>query len=751
MDVNLGSAQLKKSFFPDSFDSSTTANFGECIPQFCKDVAPNTHVSVDMRSGVRLAPLSLPTFGKAYLKSYFFYNRISDLYPPFDNLLTQTTFTSGNGVSYIPDSVPNLPLSCLWAMVLSNSIVSYYKLDSAASLNEGVLSYTRYTLTPLDFGVLNIPAHIKDGMLDPCSDFIFAQRGLSSSFIKNLETNVPNSSYPFGNFSRIQLDDSPGGLVEPGSADFLVRCKYANAHYFDGTKFVKYDLTVPGSATEYVIAVRLTDSGKFLRKLLLGLGYKIGNYSSVVSMLPLFAYYFNYFDTFAPKRFLQRIDTSAYKLLNYCVQTGRDLLDRWYIGDTTFGSSLNLGSEFVDELCGCFYTEDTDYYTSQIIGQISDFGSYIDQPYLGYDSEDGLDKVLVATGSPSSSATGYFNFSSSSVSEGSDFANAHQQSQQNILSRLTEFLNIRSLVGGELAETLKAVYGVDVKDVLDMHRTYVGSSSVDVEFSDVFSTAETQQGSLGEYAGKALGFGQNGQLSFDCPVEGFFMCFSTIVPRTQYVDGVNPCRFHVKGTDFYNPKFDGLTLLPTRALSFFGHDTSYYGTTSSNADNHSFGNAPIYQEYKTKTQGVLNGDLSLRSTQASYDSFTMDRCIANEPYFVIQSSPSAPYNVEFVDANISQLTCGTSWRYLGRWLWYGRFDRIFVNAREVFSTYTKESWETFFNSFVTRQSFRTDDNLIVHNIVDLKLNSAMLPVADSYMTKDLYELENGKGVRAKGQ
>lgn len=735
MEVNLGSSQLKKNFFPDSFDSSTTLNFGECIPQFCRAVVPNTHASIDIRSGVRLAPLSLPTFGKAFLKSYVFYNRISDIWPPFDNFLTQTPYTGASALGYIPSEVPSVPLSMLWAIVLSNSTVTYYRQTAAigSTTSKSPVNKTKFQLSVAS-----------SGTYDPGADLIFAQRGFGSTSYRDYLLNNSGLNPVFGTNFKVVQDSSSPDFVSPNSADFLVPDLSGSSglYKFDSSNG-KYVPNPRTAGTIYCMAVRLNDSGKLLRKIFLGLGYKIGNYRKRVSILPLFAFYYNYFDTFAPKRFLQLIDTPAYKLMNLCTLSGEPFSTVVYnygfeneLTNSTTGMPTNLMNEFINDLCSCYYTEDTDYYTSQIIGEINNFGGNINYRVMGASRTEGVQLQGISNYTPD-------------AAPGVDLSGnvLHTEAQQNVLSRLTEFLNIRSLSGGKIAETLKAVYGIDVKDVLDGHRSYIGSSSIDVEFSDVFSTAETPQGSLGEYAGKAMGFGQNGSFNVDCPVHGYIICFDTIIPRTQFVDGVNPTLFHTLYTDYYNSKFDGLTLLPTSSLSIYGHDTvCSYSNGDSNADSHSFGNAPIYAEYKTATQGILNGDMSLKSTQNSYDSFTMDKVIANEPIQVDEVADDS-YAVTVVEGFPANMTAATSWRYIGRWLWYGRFDRIFVNNRDI----PFDSFDVVLDGFSVRRSERTDDNLIVHNIIDLKLNSSMLPLADSYLTKDLWELQNTVGVRTQSE
>ena len=73
----------------------------------------------------------------------------------------------------------------------------------------------------------------------------------------------------------------------------------------------------------------------------------------------------------------------------------------------------------------------------------------------------------------------------------------HTQSQQNVLARLTNFVNRRSILGGKIADLLESVFGIPAKDVLKDDNPYVGSSIIDVDFSDVFSTAETAKAHRG--------------------------------------------------------------------------------------------------------------------------------------------------------------------------------------------------------------------------------------------------------------
>lgn len=740
---------MSKSFFPISFDSSTTSNFGECIPQFCHEVVADSHVNIDLRSAVRFAPLSLPTFGKAYLHSYAFYHKFCDLWKPYNDFIAQTPYSNGSGTTYIPTSVPSIPLSYLWLIVLAHSNFTVWNVNTSATSNgrNSPLAVARYSVNPRPLG---------PGESDQ----------LNAGLVATLACAV--ASRPFVDFGPLHqylsnpsrktnliygLDDTPPSrciaasdddAVFPSGADFMVS--------FDGLfgyKRMPDDSLLPLNSADgsfVLYCFKLNNSGKLLRKILIGLGYQLkrlvySDFSKAISLqslsaLPLFAFYKSYFSTFAPKRFVKYEQTFFGRVMAAIENTGSSFVDTVF-SDSVFSTGSPL-SGMIDDLLSCFYTEDTDYYSSQIIGLANDFGGTLMQQYLGV-NKNGSPEVSSLSDIPAQNNVPAIDLASSPMK--------HSQAQQNVMARLTNFVNRRSLLGGKIADLLESVFGIPKKDVFDDDNPYIGSNVVDVDFSDVFSTAETSEGSLGEYAGKAIGVGSSNDLSVDCPSPGYILVFNALVPRTQKVQGVNPMLFHVKPSDFYNPQFDGLTLLPTNKLTAFCVDSlsDHYFVDTAN----SFGNQSLFAEYKTRTQGILNGDLSLMSTKSSYDSFTMDQTFA---HYVVQDSQEASGTVVFsvTSPNTAVLSAGTMWRYIGRWLWLGNFDRIFVNTRQFYTTVFPGVTESDF-SWSSRDSAVTDDNLVVHNVVDLKINAPMLPLEDSYMTRDLEDLGNNSGVRAQGE
>lgn len=772
MKVNLGNSELKKSYFPITLDSSTTTNFGEVLPFFCHEVVPDSHVNIDLGSAVRFAPMSFPTFGKATLRNYIKSQKLSDLYPPFNDLLAQTPYTSGTGLTYIPYRVPSIPNYYLWLIVNSFSDYNFFVGDSLNPDGSVGLSPTGSPFITTNFNlekVSNVQIGSSVSGVNPLDSslILYLLFSLSSDSQVNYGFDGPRGLFSYSSLFLDYITDSNrdefvsdishgsyssrfDGSLDPSSCDLIIPIRYSspdgstdsNTPYYlldsisynpdtSSKEFVQDSIlvhvpnTYNDSSHILFVGLRLNNTGKLLRKLFMGLGYKISPISDLKSILPLYAFFKSYFEIFAPKRFVKFEQTYFARLINVIVNNNSDV--QYLVAEP--GSDLCFGmSSVLDDLLSCYYVKDTDYYSAAIIGMINDYGADdISMNYIGVSA--GKTTLETMTGSPGSESAPAIAFDGGPLE--------HSQAQQNILSRLTQFLNRRSVLGGKLAELLKSTFGISPKEV-EEYNSYVGSNIVDVDFNDVFSTAETELGSLGEYAGRAVGSGRSDGFHVSLDTFAYIIGLFTIVPRTQYVDGVNPLFSHLGYTDFYNPMYDGLTLLPVAKSSLYSPQ-GFYPYSNVN----SFGNLPLYSEYKTKSQGLLSGDLSLPSTRSTYDSFTMDEVMTpyvyNPPF---DENNKTTYSI--AEVNYDKLVCGTMWRYLGRWLWLGRFDRIFVNQRQSYQDFIDSINNSVFNGVPytnTRDFSRSDDNLIVHQIVDLKINAPMLPLKDSFMTQDIGELD----------
>lgn len=789
MKVNIGNDRLKRKPFMISLDSSTTSNFGEVQPIFATEVPPNSHIDLNIRDAVRFAPLSFPTFGKAFLKTYAFAHSLKDLYPPFDDFLARTPYTAVNGNVYTPTEIPSVPAYLLWLAVLSNCTFTFYStsynLISDYKGSEGTftgipLSYTPindihysdgsnsvslsdasvsaslplFLLNSLRASTNNILKKYSDHFGDAhyFIDYLMNQNSRDKIFFDSHGTNIGCIYKPAA--PDESSDPDSYDIVSPQSADYLfpINSDMVNYLYWSASGnsailprttpansrlvFKRKGDTVSG---DIFVAIRLNDSGKFLRKIFMGLGLQIAPINTPVSLLPIYAYFKSYFEEFAPKRFVKFEQTFFARFMNTLVNTGLRAINLITSLDDSYTDSLCFNN-LIDDLLSCYYTKDTDYYSAQIIGLINDYGSVVVQPYMGeiFDSNDSgiLNSGISTVRHGVLGGEGIQANVNLSGGDGSDLL--HTQAQQNILSRLTQLLNRRSVIGGKIASFLSSTFGISTS-AIENYNGFIGSSSLDVNFSDVFSTAETAEGSLGEYAGKALAFGDGDHFSFETKIHTLVLGLSVLIPRTQYVQGIQPFHTHITPDSFYNPMFDGLTLLPTRKSSLYCGDGFFAFDDSAK----SFGNLPIYSEYKTKTCGILNGDLSLKSTRSSYDSFTLDEIISPIASYSVDLDDPQKGSFKILQFNPKYMVAGTMWRYLGRWLWLGRFDRIFVNNRLNYNDFfnTLDNFLVF-DPRSSRNLVRTDDNLIVHHVIDLKLNSAMVPLAGSFMTDDLLAFDS---------
>lgn len=327
MKINLGGKKLKKSFFPISFDSSTSCNFGECVPTFMHEVVSDSHVNIDMRSAVRFAPLTLPTFGRAYLHSYAFYHKFADLWKPYNDFIAQTPYSNGSGSTYVPSQVPCLPLSFLWWIVVNHCSWSIWSVQSSStpSTNGSPVDAAQYSIVPFELNSVELyeaglPATlarlVNAGSVTSASYPILSyllDASRKSNLVVGLSDPVPNTFL------------SGDAAIYPAGADYLVTLNAQNLYYYSDGSFKGN-----GGTANLLLTIKLNNSGKLLRKIFMGLGYQIANVTSSakpVSLLPLFAYYRSYFDVFAPKRFVKYDQTFFGRVMTVVENTGLSLQD----------------------------------------------------------------------------------------------------------------------------------------------------------------------------------------------------------------------------------------------------------------------------------------------------------------------------------------------------------------------------------------------------------------------------------------
>ena len=119
------------------------------------------------------------------------------------------------------------------------------------------------------------------------------------------------------------------------------------------------NVRINGSNEAFTFAFSLSDAGKRLRKILLGLGYQMDfYYKEDFSLMPLFAYYMAYFDAFGLERFENFQTTNCAKCLtlfnNTASQPSQNMTNFSFRG-------------FIYDLMNCWATQPQDF-----VGSIQD-------------------------------------------------------------------------------------------------------------------------------------------------------------------------------------------------------------------------------------------------------------------------------------------------------------------------------------------------------------------------------------------
>lgn len=737
----------KSSLFPMNFDSSTTINIGEIIPTSILELTPKSSVEAHIGSAARLAPMVNPTFGKCNIYDYVFNCKLSRIYPFYNNILSSQPVVGNDGSNFIPTAVPSTSLSNLLLNVL---LYSSFSVSLVGTMVGPDMTYSE-AVVPLSLTsfaqIYGASANLGTTGFELGMPFTLAR-----SF-KLASPNVPSSVFSSIFPTRIQTglyfspaygcaspdptpSNSPISEINPENSDF--------AYYFDklyavqsNGSYVEVNPMTSGvsdyvskyygpgysfTASKFLVAFNLNYQGKLINKILTGLGYRPSLSSKPVSVLPILAYYKCWFDLFNPKRNVTWEQSLVYRYFDYISRTVPEPLCTVQSDISNWVDSVReLSFPFVlYNLLGCYYSTPHNYVT--LPRDVNDVNANIRFNTLEDASIDGVnDSVIYVNGDATGNGRVVIDNPDSGVSS----------TDITMVQRFAQFINSKRFVPQSIKDYLMNKFGIDVPS-----DTYlVGVNRSDLSFDDVFQTATTSEGYLGEYAGRSVGSGSK-NMRVNTDEYSYLIVLSCVVPRTQYVQGVNPLLNHVSTLDFYREDFDGVTMQNVPVSEIFNPcevaNLSVYNQT--NFSEQSFGVNPIYTDYKVAPCGILGGDLSLRSTRNSFVGFTLDSLIGQDDisYNVIQTEAGASDFYQVVNTipvyTGPKITPSQAWRFISPVNGRSNLQRIFVNG-------TVEEPVNYSGKFMF------DDTIVLHHVFDFKIHSYMLPISHSYQTFDLCEME----------
>lgn len=735
--ISMASSKKKRSRFNLSHDVNTTAGWSETQPLMCRLMIPDSKMTVQAESLVRLAPMVAPTFGRVRAKQWHQFVPVSDLSKNFVSMLAQEPVTRGTR-TFTPLEVPNIRLDLLSLIVLIGARMTVYKelstgervlyKNSGGDVNNWVLPWRPYYRDGSDDNVKRCFSGFADSTLD------------FSLFVRGNGTNHSATAgfwLPFGTGSTDSMKD----LIDSGitvNGNFVSNNDYVPLEHAD------YVLSCTIDNEKWTCAFRISDFGKRLRKILLGCGYQINFDSPVtVSLLPLFAYYKAYFDVFGLTLYNAWETTNCASILTACD----------YDNFSNFGPAFNLDGNtayvgisdkwwsFVNDLGSCWTTDAVDYVSAHIgstavsPGAHALVNSFIDVNGLGANINAAMNSGEIPEANSNRNGHAFIN----SV--------LHGQLDSETLKRLYRWTNRNTIAGRRLYELLKA-QGLG-KFADECKSNFIGFKEVEISISDVvsssdtFKDATTESGSsgavLGEYGGRGLQYDKTKTFVFEANEYGYWITLFAIVPEAGFCQALDPSLMSVNKFTFYNPEFDGLGYEASGKLHVVGAaDVSDKVSGETGAGlSATFGFVPRYTGLKI-ANNVMNGDFNLRSVRDAYLPYSLDKIIdVNKLDASVNSNGTGQeqtvFKVKFSNLPSNLPIAGDVWRYVARYPWLGNFNRIFANMGKEFSLRSYWKGQEVSNYELTNSEA---DNFLVHNVLNVQSYAPMLPISDSFETDD---------------
>lgn len=753
--ISIDSANRPRARFNLRHDVNTTASFGDCQPVVCRECIAGTKSVLSVDTLVRLAPMVAPTrsrVGVRFLSKFVGMSELTENYPAF---MAQQTITRG-ALSFVPQKMPFLRLDFLSALAFVGARMTFYRMSSDASQDDSD--------SELDVTLQKVP-----------SDEISADalNAWNSSVQNSFETIQNNGNWNLndivnsGEFWRLQMPSSwatkwgldsastravnlgrlfgfgfdfwtPSANNSPASFFAVENASWEAVDIRSADAVIPVNLNLGADSNHgFFVAVKLSAFGSRIRKALIGCGYQLDYLAHTdVALMPLFAYYKAYYDSFGLMLFENWENNPVTRMLRYYDDfNAPDFMDL-FANNAGF---LDWFVDFVRRLGLAFYSEEQDFVSAHIRDLSVSPDPLGAIPTLLANSPDGVRHV--ATGDSQNQAPAPDDKAGQShLIAGMNYS----QLDLELLRKAYQVTNRNTIAGKRIAEILRA--NGQGKYVDECKSTFVGESYVPIDVSDVNATADTssevtgQSSVLGEYTGKGIGYEESKSWVYENDEYGYLITIAVVIPESGYTQQIDASILNIAKEDFYNPDFDGMGFEANSKRFFVGQNDFPDGSKPDALDD-TFGFISRYSRHKVAPNKV-NGNFSKRSSRATFLPYTLDKFIEVGEREVIEE-PETSGGYHFVIAKSFQpdkLPCATpSLRFVGRFPWLGFLNRIFNNYGKK-PSYYDYGWRNFDESEGSPRVWEFvndwDDNFMLFNFVNLVQFAPMLPIEDSFETRE---------------
>ena len=153
--------------------------------------------------------------------------------------------------------------------------------------------------------------------------------------------------------------------------------------------------------------------------------------------------------------------------------------------------------------------------------------------------------------------------------------------------------------GNRYTEWIQSTFGIKPLDASLQRPQYVGGFTTPMVISEVLQTSETtSESAQGNMAGHGVGAGTSHVMRFHSYENGCLMCLMSIMPNTDYYQGLRRDFSRETRYDFLQPLLSRLGEQGTKNKEIYAQGSSVTDTDGNVVDDKIFGYAPRYQEYR---------------------------------------------------------------------------------------------------------------------------------------------------------
>ena len=778
--VAVRTASRKRVPTPLNFDVNATASVGSVMPFMLRECVAGSKPTVKTRSLIRLATMLVPTYGRMKLNLRHYFVGMSDLTENFAALLAKTPISRGVK-TFTPLSLPFMSKGFLSLFSLVGSHVTLYrnfssyddtretsecrlykaKYGAPATENRTLLTYWMSPPYQNDtveqgMGPANNGDFYKQHMPEAWRD---SWNGYDGPALNIAKFFYNNSAFPVGSQFWIPIENKDWttffDITAASSGSSIPSYYDTSVVPLDKADAVVGYRNKGGTLTDSQgqFAFRFSSFGQRWFNLLIssGVGVDYNDFAASRSVMPLFAYYKAYWESFGLELYKKWETTPVVKMLRYyddnngtdfgaiTAVTGRAFIDTSLdIGDYPADFAM-WWCNFVCDVCTAFYTEEQDFTSAHT--RTPTVSQQVNSPYpFGANLPNNTSNVTPnnPTQNEPSSAVG---------NDGMPFITGGTFTQLDLetLKRMAKQVNLRTIAGQNIAKLLEVQgYGDYVKS---LKSRFIGEFEVPIDIdeitatSDAFDSQDNPRSLLGEQGAKGVGFGES--KTFTCGVTrelGYYVVLASIVPESGYVNLAMAQAQNLRKNDFYTPDYDGLGYeANTKELTVSGQVDWTDSVDAPRMSGVTFGFAPRYSRHKIQPNFALGG-FAMRSERDYYRSFFMDKVVDVQEREVTGEREET----EYYSWEIRKLTpvsripvASPNWRYVGRYPWLENYLRIFAETGDpkrknyVFYASLSDFVSTFFDF-----TFRDADKFIVQNRFLFNLSAPWLKITDAYETKE---------------